>query len=87
MDARGQLASQAKKLRQAADKEKMSKADIQKKHDNLKQEVKSSARRGMRSDTTQSVVFDLDRQVKMMQKEIDSLERQARDIDKQSRQF
>lgn len=87
MDARGQLAEEAKKLRQVADKEKMSKADIQKKVDNLKQDVQASHNRGMRADTTESVVDNLNRQIKDMQKDIDRLEWQARDLDKQSRQF
>lgn len=85
MDGRSQLLDSAKQLRQAADKEKIAMSQIKKELDKMKLSVQEAHNHGMNAGSSESVVNQLDRQVRDMQKDIDNYERQARDIDKQAK--
>jgi len=87
MDARGNLIQSAKDLRKAADKEKMSLAQVQKELDKIKMSVQTTHNHGLPAGGTESVMYSLERQCKNMQKDIDNLERQARDVNKQAMSF
>jgi hypothetical protein len=86
MDTRGQLQQSAKDLRALADKEKVSLTKVQQQRDQLKATIVNN-RTVATGGGEQQIVSQLDRQLKDMQKEIDRLEFQARDMDRQSRAF
>lgn len=87
MDTRGQLVQSAKDLRKAADKERVSMGEVQRQLDQIKQNVQSAHNHGANAGGGEDIKNQLDRQVKDMLRDIDNLERQAREMDKQARSF
>lgn len=87
MDTRGQLVQSARDLRKAADKERISMGEVQKQLDQVKKSVQSAHNHGASAGGGEDIQNQLDRQVKDMLRDIDNLERQAREMDKQARSF
>jgi predicted RNase H-like nuclease (RuvC/YqgF family) len=87
MDARGQLVQSAKDLRRAADKEKVSMAEMQHQLDKIKKNVQETHNKGLNAGASENLMYGMERQVKDMQKDIDNLERQAREVNKQANSF
>jgi hypothetical protein len=84
-DVKYQLIQSANDLRAQADRERLAMSKVQKQRDQLKQNSSSNHTFGVAASGTEDAVNRLDRQIKDMSKDIDRLEFQARDMDKQAR--